>query len=97
MLQRARTAEKILTFVIPTVVGVTVGGMLSPALGGLPGTGTPFVSITFPKFGQIQVIKFHRGKEYSALYLHFLTLGRRTITEKQHCQSCAHKRQFASM
>lgn len=59
--------QKILTFVIPTVVGVTVGRMLPPALGGLPGAGTPFVSVTFPKFGQIQVIKLHRGKESSVL------------------------------
>lgn len=34
-------------FVIPTVVGVTVRRMLPPALGGLPGAGTPFISIAF--------------------------------------------------
>lgn len=54
--------KQILTFVIPTVVGVTVWRMFPPALGGQPGAGTPFVSIALPIFGQIQVISFYMEK-----------------------------------
>lgn len=66
--EHAQTENGLLTFVIPAVVGVTVGRMLPPALGGLSGAGTPFVPIAFPTFGQIRVNKFHVEKDFCTLF-----------------------------